>query len=257
MDFGIIKSKMEQLKARNIPKSILESFELAFDIEYTHHSTAMEGNTLTLVETKAIIEDGISVGGKKLREIYEVTNHMKAFKYAKEKISEGRELDENLVKDFHELLMENIMNGGIYRNHDVIITGASHHPPSPSEMYSQIKYFYQEAANKQELNPIELAAWTHAEFVRIHPFSDGNGRTSRLIMNYQLMKAGLLPINIRTEDRIRYYDSLDRYASERDLLPFSKLVAELEEKRLDSYMSIVFDEQLQAEQADFLGQIKM
>lgn len=253
MDFSHIRTRMERLRARNIPKSVLESFELAFDIEYTHHSTAMEGNTLTLVETKAIIEDGISVGGKKLREIYEVTNHIKAFNYAKEKIAEDRPLNEKLVKDFHELLMENIMPGGIYRNHDVIITGASHHPPSPNEMFSQIKYFYQELQNRQNLNPIELAAWTHAEFVRIHPFPDGNGRTSRLIMNYQLMKSGFLPINIRTEDRIKYYNSLDRYASEYDLSLFSELVAELEEKRIDSYMTIVCDEQTQAEQTDYFG----
>lgn len=242
MDFFCINSRMEQLRARNIPESVLESFELAFDIEYTHHSTAMEGNTLTLVETKAIIEDGISVGGKKLREIYEVTNHIKSFNFAKEKIAANIPLDESLVKDFHEILMENIIPGGIYINHDVMITGASHHPPSPNEMYLQIKYFYQEMQNRNDLNPIELAAWTHAEFVRIHPFPDGNGRTSRLIMNYQLMKSGFLPVNIRTEDRIRYYSCLDRYASENDLSSFSELIAELEEKRIDSYLSIVFGE---------------
>ena len=83
MDHSQIIDMMEQLRARNIPKDVLESFELAFDIEYAHHSTAIEGNTLTLVETKAVIEDGISVGGKRLREIYEVANHNKAFNYAK------------------------------------------------------------------------------------------------------------------------------------------------------------------------------
>ena len=240
MDYPRIMSKMERLRARNIPKNVLESFELAFDIEYTNHSTAMEGNTLTLVETKALIEDGISVGGKKLREIYEVTNHMKAFNYAKRQIDENKPLDENLVKDFHEILMENIMQGGIYRNHDVMITGATHHPPSPSEMYIQIKSFYRDLDEKT-LNPIELAAWTHAEFVRIHPFPDGNGRTARLIMNYQLMKAGFLPINIRTEDRVRYYDSLDKYSADSDLNYFSELVAELEEKRIDDYLAIEFE----------------
>lgn len=241
MDFSRIKALMDQLNTRNIPKSVLENFELTFDIEYAHHSTAMEGNTLTLVETKAIIEDGISVGGKKLREIYEVANHNKAFNYAKEKIAAGCPLDENLVKDFHEILMENIIQGGIYRNHDVSITGASHTPPPPNEMYAQIKYFYRESQEKMGLNPIELAAWTHAEFVRIHPFPDGNGRTSRLIMNYQLMSAGLLPINIRTENRIQYYDALDKYASERDLQPFTELVAEVEEARIRHYLSIEFE----------------
>ena len=242
MEFSFIRDLMNQLNARNIPKSVLENFELTFDIEYAHHSTAMEGNTLTLVETKAIIEDGISVGGKKLREIYEVANHNKAFNYAKEKIAEGHPLDENLVKDFHEMLMENIVQGGIYRNHDVSITGASHSPPPPNEMYSQIKYFYYELQNRVSVDPIELAAWTRAEFVRIHPFPDGNGRTSRLIMNYQLMSAGLLPINIRTENRIQYYDALDKYASERDLQPFAELVAEIEEARIRHYLTIEFEQ---------------
>ncbi len=241
MDFSRINELMSRLNARNIPKSVLESFELTFDIEYTHHSTAMEGNTLTLVETKAIIEDGISVGGKQLREIYEVTNHDRAFNYAKQKIAEGCPLNENLIKDFHEILMDNIIHGGIYRNHDVSITGASHTPPPPNEMYSQIKYFYVEMQEKIGIDPIELAAWTHAEFVRIHPFPDGNGRTSRLIMNYQLMRAGLLPINIRTENRIRYYDCLDKYAVECDLLPFAELVAEIEEARINHYLSIEFE----------------
>ena len=112
----------------------MESFEQSFDIEYAHHSTAMEGNTLTLIETKAIIEDGISVGGKTMCEIYKVTNHNKAFNYAKEKIAEGQLLEENLIKDFHQMLMENIIQGGIYRNHDVAIRGASHTLPSPNEM---------------------------------------------------------------------------------------------------------------------------
>ena len=144
MGFPYIRKLMDQLNSRSIPKGVLESFEQSFDIEYAHHSTAMEGNTLTLIETKAILEDGISVGGKMLREIYEITNHNKAFNYAKARIIEGQPLDENLIKDFHQILMENIMQGGIYRNHDVSITGASHTPPSPNEMYSQIKRFYYE-----------------------------------------------------------------------------------------------------------------
>lgn len=112
-------------------------------------------------------------------------------------------------------------------------------------MYQQIKYFYYQLDNNTEINPIELAAWTHAEFVRIHPFPDGNGRTSRLIMNYQLMINGYLPINISTEDRVRYYESLDRYASKGELDMFADLVAELEEKRLQHYLSIQFGDMSQ------------
>lgn len=239
MDYAYIKSLSEKLHGKNISADVLESFEQAFNIEYTHHSTAMEGNTLTLIETKAVIEDGISVGGKALREIYEVANHSKAFGYAKQKISERAALDEKLVKDIHAVLMENIITGGVYRSCDVAITGASHTPPSPNEMYNQIKYFY-EMLDRGDLNPIELAAWVHAEFVRIHPFPDGNGRTARLIMNYSLMEKGFLPVNISTDNRIAYYENLDKYAAEGDLNPFADFIAELEVKRLEHYLSIKF-----------------
>ena len=239
MDYAYIKSLSEKLNSKNISSDVLESFEQAFNVEYTHHSTAMEGNTLTLIETKAVIEDGISVGGKMLREIYEVANHSKAFGYAKQKISERAALDEKLVKDIHAILMENIITGGVYRNCDVAITGASHTPPSPNEMYNQIKYFY-EMLDREDMNPIELAAWVHAEFVRIHPFPDVNGRTARLIMNYSLMENGFLPVNISTDNRIAYYESLDKYAAEGELNLFADFIAELEVKRLEHYLSIKF-----------------
>lgn len=239
MEYSYIKNLHDELRGRDIPRAALESFERAFDIEYTHHSTAMEGNTLTLIETKAVIEDGIAIGGKRLREIWEVTNHSKAFDFAKKKLEENAPLDEGLVKDFHEILMENIMVGGVYRNCDVAITGASHTPPSPNEMYMQMKYFFEEMGSR-ELCPIEAAAWIHAEFVRIHPFIDGNGRTARLIMNYSLMRDGFLPVNILTDYRLRYYECLDKYASERILEPFAELIAELETERLKKYLAIEF-----------------
>ncbi|MCM1330521.1 MAG: Fic family protein [Ruminococcus sp.] len=239
MDYTHIRSLAEKLREKNIPEKVLESFEEAFSIEYTHHSTAMEGNTLTLIETKAVIEDEISVGGKKLREIYEVANHNKAFNYAKKRISQGDPLDEKITKDIHAIVMENIDIGGVYRHEDVAIRGAAHTPPSPNEMYNQIKYFYTQL-DRDDLNPIELAAWVHAEFVRIHPFTDGNGRTARLIMNYSLMSGGFLPVNISTDVRIAYYESLDIYGVKRELAPFAELIAELETKRLEHYLSIEY-----------------
>lgn len=239
MDFSYIKDLKEQLENKNIPKNVLQNFRQAFDIEYTHHSTAMEGNTLTLIETKAVLEDGMSVGGKKLREIYEVVNHNKAFEFVREKVAAGTVLSEELVKDIHGIIMENIAIGGIYRSCDVAITGASHTPPTPNDMYSQIKYFYSRL-NRSDLNPIELAAWIHAEFVRIHPFTDGNGRTARLIMNYSLMSSGYLPININTADRIGYYENLDKYASENVLEPFADFISDIEVKELKKYLAIKF-----------------
>ena len=222
-----------------LPSEVRENYERAFAVEYAHHSTAIEGNTLTLMETKLLIEDKISIGGKPLREIYEVTNHDAAFNYAKRCIADGKPLDEEIAKNIHEMLMENIQQGGIYRSVDVRIGGASHTPPTPNEMYSQIKFFYADLPQKTDLNAIELAAWTHAEFVRIHPHVDGNGRTSRLLMNYQLMAQGFLPVNISAEERFAYYDALEYYAVNGDLAPFAELVAELEHPALDYYINAI------------------
>ena len=241
MNYEMLLQKKEQLDKiwESIPKEALASFEQNFEVEYTHNSTAIEGNTLTLIQTKAILEDGLSVGGKTLREIYEVTNHAKAFAYVRRCVAEGKSLDEIITKDLHALLMENIITGGIYRKVEVRISGAGFKPPAPSEMYRQVKTFFSDLPYKGEFNPIELAAWTHAEFVRIHPFVDGNGRTSRMLMNYQLMVGEFLPISIAKENRLEYFEALEQYAVNGNLTPFADMVAELEEGRLDEYLSIL------------------
>ena len=230
--------KYNQIKEA-LPGISVESYMQAFELEYTHNSTAIEGNTLTLLETKVVLEEGLSVGGKQIREIYEVINHNKAYQYVKKCIAEGLSLNENIIKDIHAILMESIMVGGVYRSVDVYISGAAHTPPAPNEMYRQIKGFYMDLAEKQFGSAIELAAWTHAEFVRIHPFVDGNGRTSRLIMNYQLMANGFLPISIKKETRLEYFNSLEEYAVHSNLSLFEDMIADLEEEQVDRYLGMV------------------
>jgi Fic family protein len=249
LDFKRIltKQKLYEDGKDTLHEVTIESYNDAFEVEFTHNSTAIEGNTLTLMETKVLLEDGISIGGKALREIYEVVNHKKAFRYVKQCIKEGLPLNEKIVKDIHALLMENIIVGGIYRNEEVVISGASHIPPARNEMYIQIKNFFADLMYKKDLNPIELAAWTHADFVRIHPFQDGNGRTSRLIMNYQLMSCGFLPVSIAKENRLDYYNALVKFAAKGILDDFTNMIAKLEEAQLDKYISII-PEQNQSQQ---------
>ena len=195
------------------PKEAVQSFDQSFEVEYTHNSTAIEGNTLTLIQTKAVLEDGISVGGKTLREIYEVVNHSKAFQFVKQCVAEGKPLNENIVKDIHALLMENILPGGIYRNVEVRISGAQHKPPVPSEMYRQVKEFYATLPYRDGMNAIELAAW--------------------------LMAAGFLPVSIAKENRLSYFEALEAYAVGGDLKPFAEMIASLEEQRLEEYLGIM------------------
>lgn len=241
MDYNSLQLKKEfyQRYKNTLSDFAVQNYEQAFEIEYTHNSTAIEGNTLSLIETKVLLEDKISIGGKQLREIYEIINHNKAYQYIKGCIKDGQPLEENRVKDIHAILMENIMIGGIYRNIDGYISGARHTPPSPTEAYRQVKNFYLDLACKTEMNAIELAAWTHAEFVKIHPYVDGNGRTSRLIMNYQLMVNGFLPISIVKESRFEYFDALESYAVDGDLKPFTYLIAALEEEKLEFYIRAI------------------
>lgn len=242
MDFNRIleKQKRYSQEKHKIDAVTLSSYEKDFELTFTHNSTAIEGNTLTLMETKVVLEDGISIGGKELREIYEVVNHKKAYQYVKKCISEGKTLEESIVKDIHAILTENIIVGGIYRNQEVRISGAGHVPPVGNDMYIQVKNFYDDLEwKKTALNPIEYAAWTHAEFVRIHPFIDGNGRTSRLLMNYQLIAAGFLPVSIAKENRLDYYNALEAYAVQGELGPSDDLVAGLEEEQLDTYIRLI------------------
>lgn len=220
------------------PTEVVARFARSFDVEYAHNSTAIEGNTLSLIQTKVILEDGLSVGGKALREIYEVANHDRAFSYVKRAVAEGRLLDEEMLKDIHALLMENIMDGGVYRNVEVRITGAGFRPPAPQEMFQQMRWFFADMPRQREkLNAIEWEAWTQAEFVRIHPFPDGNGRTARMLMNLQLLTEGFQPISIAKEERLAYYEALEAYAVRGELAPFAEMVAALEEARLDEYLA--------------------
>ena len=222
-----------------LPREVLSNYETAFRIEYTHNSTAIEGNTLSLIETKLLLEDKLSVGGKELREIYEVTNHAKAYDYTRERAAEGKPLDENIVKDIHQLLMENIQPGGIYRNVSVRVSGAGFQPPPPNEMYARVKGFFADLVYKTDTPDIELAAWIHAEFVRIHPFTDGNGRVSRMIMNYQLMSDGWLPVSVAKENRLKYFEALEAYAVGDNIEPFASFVAELEDKELNRMIEVI------------------
>lgn len=234
------KKNIFQQGKNSIDAITISSYEKDFELTFTHNSTAIEGNTITLIETKVLLEDGISVGGKALREIYEVVNHKKAYQYVKKCIDEGKVLNENVVKDVHAILTENIIVGGVYRNQEVRISGAGHTPPAGNDMFVQIKNFYGDLEWKsKQLNPMEFAAWTHAEFVRIHPFIDENGRTARLVMNYQLMRQGFLPISIAKEKRLEYYNALEEYAVNGNLESFSEMIAALEEEQLDIYIGLI------------------
>lgn len=234
IDIDYKKEKYNEIY-KSLPSEIIENYENDFKVRFTYNSTGIEGNTLTISETKLIIEDKISVGGKELKEIYEIDNNNKAFLYLIKSKNENIKLDENLLKDIHEIVMKNIIQGGIYRNHDVYISGSNHQPPSPTNAYCQMKNYFKEIQN-QKLHPIELSAYVHAEFTKIHPFVDGNGRTARLLLNYILIINKYPPIIIKKEDRLFYYDCLEEYSVNNNLNPFIEFISILVEIELDKYL---------------------
>lgn len=221
-----------------LPKETYQSIIDDFDLRFTHESTKIEGNTLSIAEVKTLLVDKVSIGGKDLRELYEVTNNQKAYKLIKNRLEEGAALNEELIKDIHQVVMENILEGGLYRNYNVRITGAGFTPPDWTEVRNNMKWFMSDfEAKKSALNSIELAAFVHAEFVRIHPFQDGNGRTARLLLNFMLMKAGYQPVIIEAKDRPIYYESLNDYAVTGNLESFYSLVLDKEKIILEDLKS--------------------
>ena len=226
---------------RPLPEYTVKSIREKLLLEWTYNSNAIEGNTLTLVETKVVLE-GITIGGKTLREHLEVVNHKEAILYIEDIVGENEEFTEWQIKNIHRLVLKGINDkyAGNYRDQQVMIAGAEHIPPEPflinEQMENFIHWYNTEAQN---LHPIERAAMVHVIFVGIHPFIDGNGRTSRLLLNLELMKNGYPPVVIRTENRFKYYSALDKVHTTGDNKDFIEIVKEEVNRTLDLYLKVI------------------
>jgi len=234
--------KLDTLKAkldtyRPLSKEILGNIHEELVLQWTYNSNAIEGNTLTLKETKVALE-GITIGGKTMREHFEVINHSEAIFFVEELTQAGKLLNERDIKLIHHLVLKNIddKNSGVYRNCNVTIAGAKHRPPEflkvPEKMANFINWYETESIT---LHPVERATMVHGEFVKIHPFVDGNGRTSRLLMNLELMKAGFPAAVLPVSKRLEYYETLDSAHCSDEYDPFIKLIAEVVEKSFEPY----------------------
>ncbi|KOP79810.1 cell filamentation protein Fic [Lysinibacillus sp. FJAT-14745] len=240
--FERIDEKKAALDAkRPLPKYTVQSLREKLFLEWTYNSNAIEGNTLTINETKVVLE-GITVGGKTMREHLEVINHRDAISYVEEIVRKEEPFSEWQIKNLHRLVLKGIDDeyAGVYRNQQVFISGAGHTPPEAikiQEQMDQLMKWYD--GDAQSLHPIERGAMLHAIFVGIHPFIDGNGRTSRLLLNLELMKSGYPPIIIKVENRLAYYNALDKAHTTEDYRDFIELVATEVESSLNLYLSTV------------------
>lgn len=240
--FQQIDKKKAVLDAkRPLPKYTVQSLREKLFLEWTYNSNAIEGNTLTINETKVVLE-GITVGGRTLREHLEVINHRDAIRYVEEVVQKEEPFSQWQIKNLHYIVLKGINDkyADVYRDQQVFISGATHTPPAPFKIQEQmnalITWYETEA---QQLHPIARGAMLHVIFVGIHPFIDGNGRTSRLLLNLELMKNGYPPIVIKVENRLAYYNALDKSHVMKDYQDFIMLVASEVEASLDLYLSAI------------------
>ena len=172
----------EQLSAlRPLPEEALKKIQDALDIEYTYESNRIEGNTLTLQETALVVNEGVTISGKSMREHLEAINHTEAISYIKDIAKQDIEISERTIKEIHALILHGIdrENAGRYRTVPVMILGSTHMPPQPYLIEKQMEDFILrfKQMEKEKVHPVLIAAYLHDELVRIHPFIDGNGRT--------------------------------------------------------------------------------
>ena len=234
----IDRKKAELDGRRPLTKGELERLNEEFTVEYTYNSNAIEGNTLTLRETDLVLQ-GLTIDQKPLKDHMEAVGHKEAFDYVRELVKENAMLTESIIKQIHYLVLADKKDDrGVYRRVPVRIMGAHHEPVQPYLIEPKMEQLLQDYTVSEDHIVTKLARF-HIEFEGIHPFIDGNGRTGRLLVNLELMKAGYPPIDIKFTDRVAYYNAFDAYHVKHDLSAMEGLFAGYINSRLDTYLKIV------------------
>ena len=242
--FKRLLEKKESIKAnRPLPGIALQKIKDALSVEWTYNSNSIEGNSMTLQETYLVLNDGMTVKGKPLREHFEINNHHKALHFLYQIVQEKKQLNADIILDIHRFMLNNIedLYAGRFRNGGVRIQGANFVPPKALQVYDlldDLVNFIQK--NPLHLNVIELATIFHHKFVWIHPFFDGNGRTVRLAMNLILLNAGFPPAIILKNDRKKYYSALNM-ANKGNYAKLMLLMCQALERSLNIYLNAMPD----------------
>lgn len=237
----IDKLKVELDSYRPFDANTLHQLKEYYRISLTYTSNALEGNTLTESETKVILEDGLTIGGHPIREIQETIGHSKAYDLLYDLI-QNEDITEDNILTLHKLFYEQINpnHAGKYRNRKVIITGTTYEPPAPDKIQGLMKQFIEQIPQQAKvLHPVELAAWVHLNFVNIHPFIDGNGRTARLLTNLVLFKFGYAVIIIPPILRADYIESIKAAQTQNNERIFTNFISEMVLESMKDYLRIV------------------
>jgi Fic family protein/DNA-binding XRE family transcriptional regulator len=238
-EIDALKSKLDQFRQ-------FDSYRIAqaLELEYTFESNRIEGNTMTLRETDLVINEGLTISGKSMREHLEVINHQEAIGYIKHLMEKNTSLNEREVLSIHNLILRGINpeDAGRYRRVQVMIKGSSFMPPQPFLVTKEMEdFFIWYETHKNSLHPIVLAAELHERLVTIHPFIDGNGRTSRLVMNLILLQNGYVIANIKGDydSRMQYYNALETAQTKNNKEDFLLFIAQIEKQSLERYLEII------------------
>ena len=234
----IDRKKKELDGRRPLTEGELERLNEEFTVEYTYNSNAIEGNTLTLRETDLVLR-GLTIDQKPLKDHIEAVGHKEAFDYVRDLVKENVHLTESVIKQIHYLVLADKKNDrGVYRRVPVRIMGAHHEPVQPYLIEPRMEQLLIDYTASEEHIVTKLARF-HIEFESIHPFIDGNGRTGRLLVNLELMKAGYPPIDIKFTDRVAYYNAFEEYHIKHDISSMESLFAGYINARLDTYLKIL------------------
>jgi Fic family protein len=234
----ILSKKKALDNLRPLPPQLVKKLWEQMQIEFTYNSNAIEGNTLSLRETQLVIQEGITVRGKSLREHLEARNHPDAIDYVEKLAQKETTIKQDDILKLQALLIRGIddQNAGKYRTGQVRVAGATFMPPPAEKIQKMINELLQALnQNPDELRPIELATFFHHKFVYIHPFLDGNGRTARLLINVILMRSGYPFTVLLKVDRPKYLRALSE-ADNGNLIPFANFIAKCVERSLDIYL---------------------
>lgn len=239
MDIRTLEKNQKLIAAsRPFQEPMLSQLRQYYRIGLTWSSNALEGNTLTESETKVLLEDGLTVGGKPLRDTYEAMGHAKAYDFMFT-LLRGRMVTEENIRYLHYLFYKDIdsTRAGAYRTIPVFISGSSYPVTAPADIPQAMNGLIQWEGGMDELHPVEAAALIHQKFVFIHPFIDGNGRVGRLLMNTILIQRGYLPVIIPPIRRLDYIRLLEK--AHEDMNPFIDFIAEMEIQSQDEIIRLL------------------
>ena len=237
----IDRKKIDLDSRRPLTAGEVERLNEEFTVEYTYNSNAIEGNTLTLRETDMVLR-GLTIDQKPLKDHMEAVGHKEAFDFVRELVQNNTPMSERVIQQIHYLVLaDKREDRGVYRRVPVRIMGAQHEPIQPYLIQPRMEQLMLSYTESTEHIVRKLARF-HIEFEGIHPFIDGNGRTGRLLVNLELMKAGYPPIDIKFTDRVAYYNAFDEYHVKGKLNAMEKLFAGYINERLDQYLTMLQDE---------------